>query len=241
MRVVALASEPNAAPAALVDVVQRDAGLVAAILSQANAATHRRAGLIASVPQALARLGLTRVSEIALSTSLRASLLTAPRYRASIKQTWRLSLAAGLFAKEISIALSRNVELAFVSGMLRSAGCSLVLYSLAAWEGSEAIDESRALGLAAEFSGPFAAAATRRWGLPQVVTRAVCDGDPAEERPQEASIAALAQRLAYFALRGGEELPIDCREAGELDLYPESIAALVRRSSDIRAAVDRGP
>ena len=79
-RVLALTSDENASSAALANLVHRDAGLASAVLWTANSAAMGGATQIASLQQAVTRLGMSEVARIAFSASMREDIFASSEY-----------------------------------------------------------------------------------------------------------------------------------------------------------------
>lgn len=237
-RVLALVGDDSVEPAVLSEIVQRDPGLVAAILRQANSSADGAAMRIVSVQQAVARLGLLRVMEIAVATSLRAGLFKAPRYPNLATTAWQLSLATALFAKEISRSLRRNVEIGYSCGLLWGVGRPLVLHALSVTKiGVPLPNDGPAGDLMDELAPQFAGAAGRTWELPPAVAAAL--DNSSEERPDEAAVAGLAENLAGRAIEKTEDQEFEANADSErLNLYPEDVSELLQLSDSIRSQLE---
>lgn len=246
-QVLSLVSDEQTSAEALAVLVQRDAGLASTLVRHANTAALGGVVRIVSVQQAVSRLGMRRVAELAVSVSLRSGIGAGSRYRSLLDACWRRSLATGLFAKEIARVLRHNVEVAFLCGLLRGVGRPLALHALSELLGEKARPqtppaEAAAAEVAEALAAPFASAAVHQWHLPETVAEAIqAPGDVACRSP-EASTAALAERLADVALAEAEDAPAPSlagdEDARALDLYADTLESLQARGPELRAEVD---
>lgn len=245
-RVMALAGDDEASSATLAKLVHRDAGLAAAVLRTANSASVGGATQVVSLQQAVARLGMTEVSRIAFSVSMRDSIFAGGIYAAAFARVWRRSLATGLFAKEVARSLRLNVEIAFLCGLLWRVGQPLALYGLEqVCKKRELPPEPDALALADALDGTFTSAAARTWELPDAVGGALGARDRADDRPAEGHIATLAERLADAALAEKDEdaafeFPTDA-DSRALNLYPDNLESLLSSAANVRAEIAEMP
>lgn len=72
-------------------------------------------------------LGITLLSEIAFTASLKVGAFQIPGYEDDVKKLWRHSLATGAFAKEVARVKRMNVESAYLCGLLHEIGKPVVL------------------------------------------------------------------------------------------------------------------
>ena len=230
-RVLSIANDDGQGAVELAKLVQQDAALAASVLRRANSAGEAGATRIASVQQAIARLGSRKVAETAIATSLRQGVLGASRYPDLMQRMWRHSLASGLFAKEIARSLRTNVELAFLAGLLWRIGEALALVAVSDEPEWSSADASVVAGAAEHLGEELAGLAARRWNLPEAIASAI---DPAAPEGRTRRLARLARRLAENAT---EEIGIENEQghadAVALNLYPEDLESIGSRADAI--------
>lgn len=242
-RVLGSAGDDSVSAAELARLVHSDAGLASALLRAANSAALASATPTVSVQQAISRLGMRRVREIALAASLREGLYAVVQYPDIALGIWRRSLATALCAREVARALRRSVEVAFLCGLLRRIGGPLVLRTLVECKTLRPPDPALAEELVQEFDRVFTARAATRWKLPPAILEGLID-DPARDRDDGAAITSLAERLAERVIdpRSETALP-DWQEdsegeAQQLNLYPETLMELLSGADAIRAEIE---
>src|SRR6185503_16029782 len=104
------------------EIMQRDPSLAGHTLRLSNSAAYGSTEPIVSLSQAIARLGLSIVSEITLAVALKGRVFSVARFDAQIRVLWVHSAGAGIWAREIARMRRRNVEGAFLCGLLHDVG-----------------------------------------------------------------------------------------------------------------------
>lgn len=239
--VIASSVDDHSDAARLAGLIRQDQSLASHVLRIVNSAAFRGASEIVALQQAIARLGMPRVREIALSASLKGALLTEGPYQRHADDAWRLSLAAALWSREVARSARRNVEIAYLCGLLHDLGTPLLLHQLGGIVPHLA-DPDVALvlaGLGREAGTRLA----RAWSLPEAVVATVEHLEAPDAAGSHASsvlVAAAGVALARVGVAG----EIEPRAVFELpwlvrlNLYPEDIEALVSQQPVIRDLLD---
>ncbi|HKO29815.1 MAG TPA: HDOD domain-containing protein [Nitrospiraceae bacterium] len=126
-KVMALVNDPAADAARLSALIHQDQALAAHVLRIANSPAYMPRTPIASLQHAVAMLGVTQLSEIAVTISLKSGTVKIPGHEADVRQLWRHALASGAYAKEIARMRRYNVESAYLCGLLHTVGKPVVL------------------------------------------------------------------------------------------------------------------
>jgi HD-like signal output (HDOD) protein len=238
MRVLEMIRGQDPDAAALSNLIHKDPGLAAHLLRTANSAAFGGRLSIVSLQQALARLGVRTVAEIALSSCVKSRLFKAPGHEERLAAIWRHALASGAFAREIARIKRRSVEGAFLCGLLHTIGKPVVIQTFADVEKTAGSAPKSTLDqVLAEFHVVFGVEVATTWKLPATVQQAIRYQDSyadAEEMSEEPRITHLASRLAtaLLARKGKDEvraLPV----CAELDLYPDDMDAILAQSQSI--------
>ena len=234
-RALRMARDETTSAADLAELMGRDAALASSLLRRANSVALGAATRVTSTHQAVARLGLREASEIAVAVSLRAGIFQAQIYPTLSKRLWRQSLAAGFFAKEVTRSMGRDVDTAFLCGLLADIGQPIVLNELASTTRSyERPDEETAGSLARALGPRFARAAVGTWELPDVVAKSILSRE--QEPSEESRVASLGYRLAEIVVDPEAELG-DLEgdpDARALHLAPDEIAGVIAQAERIR-------
>ncbi|MEQ8485782.1 MAG: HDOD domain-containing protein [Pseudomonadales bacterium] len=238
--VMASSVDERADAARLAVLIQQDQSLASYLLRVSNSAAFRGSIEIVSLQQAIARLGMARIREIALSASLKGSLFREGPHPELVDQLWRQALAAALWTKEVARAARRSVELGYLCGLLHRLGAPLVLQQLGIRR--PGLDAAAAIALVDRHQRAAGVALAWTWALPLPVCAAIEHlTDPAAAGRHAELVAATAcgARLSRADGSRDEALAALLALPGAhlLDLYPEDYAALLDRQADIDAAV----
>jgi HD-like signal output (HDOD) protein len=120
--VVSLTQNPDSDASDLAKLIQADQTLAAHVMRVANSAAYSPNASIVSLQQALARLGMQTITEIALAASINSSLFNTPGFEGYVNYVIKCSLASALWAKETARACRKNVEAAFLAALLNDIG-----------------------------------------------------------------------------------------------------------------------
>lgn len=230
--VLGLVDREDADARTLADLVQRDPSLAAHVLRVANSPLYAPNEPIVSLTQAIGRLGLRTLREIAVSVAVRGAVFKVEGHEARVEELWSHAQATAAVAREIARARRANVEAAFLSGLLHDIGAPIVLQGL--------VDECERGGFAAcevDVDGAIetlhayvGADLVRRWGLPCWVAQSVLHHHVpagAEEALDVVRTVALADELAHWLQEAeGAGIPPGLEHAEALELYAEDIEEL---------------
>jgi HD-like signal output (HDOD) protein len=187
----------------LARLVQSDQALVADVLRCANSAAYSRGQPVASVPQAVARIGAGELSRIAFASALSGRALSAGALSLLRRRIWHDAVASAILGRELARARGLSPEVAFACGLLHDFGRVLAVECLERiasgarhrqamparfWEA--VVDHHHvALGrLLAE-----------RWQLPRVISDAIVlhhqETPEGAESPELVAVVAISDRL----------------------------------------------
>lgn len=255
-QVLMLAGNANTDAAQLSALIHRDPALAGQVLRIANSPAYLPRMPIVSLQQAVARLGLNTVTEIALVASMQSGTFRVPGFEADLKRLWRHAIASAAFAKEIARIRRSNVEAAFLCGLLHAVGKPALLQTIAdARKNLAAARPSTELGdlvsiralvsvLLEELHTAVGLRIAELWALPRLVVGAIATYLRYQETPgftQEAVITCLADRLATDLTEPGRFDADSLRDHpvfGHLNLYPDDISALLAKRSRVAEIVD---
>lgn len=236
-QVMTLANNPDADLADLSDLIHKDQSLAGNVLRIANSAAYCIGDPIVSLRQAVMRLGMSTLSEIALAACLQGRELQTPGYEDYRRRLLVHAFVSGGFAKELARQKRRNVEAMFLCGLMHTIGKPVVLRLICDLQRSKTatISETDAAHLVNEFQTPAARAVTAAWELPQQVQIAAVHHGAPESAPSfvdETRMVALAGTLAAWITweNDVEETAVRALPAwAALNFYPGDIDAVLSR------------
>ena len=240
-QVLAACRDDRAASRQVASTLERDPALASHVLRVANSAAYASHEPIVSLAQAVGRLGFAAVGEITMAVALKASVFRVDRHESLARPVWSHSAAAASWAREIARQGRRNVESAFLSGLLHDIGRPVIVQATVALERAGKLrfadDEIRAAADA--LHAEFGAALARRWALPEWIVEAILfhhDPAAAQTHGENVRITALADRLAHWVL--GETLDSPASLASDplvasLDFYPDEFEQLLRKRDEV--------
>jgi putative nucleotidyltransferase with HDIG domain len=220
---------------ALADLVRRDQAMATHFLRVANSPLYLPKSKIVSLQQALARLGMSAVREIALLISVKTRTFQVRGYERQLKEQFRHSLGAALFAQEIARMRRHNVEEAFLAGLLHDVGRPVLLQAL--------VDLHKEAGLSPQTAAVEAAATAdhahvgstlmAKWSLPASLADTIRFHHAPEGALSDTKgpmITALADELAHHTLDAEPRDEAALRSHRALDVlnvYPEDLDKLL--------------
>ena len=226
----------------LAETVQRDQSLAAHVLRVSNSAAYAPQEPIVSLQQAISRLGLEVIGEIAIAVSLKGKVFQVPGHQVRIRSMWMHSAAAAAYAREIARIVRHNVEGAYMCGLLHDVGRPLVMQALID-VAKKHTDRAVPIGILEaamdEFHEPLGARLAEHWKLSDWVREAVAchhDYSQAVEFPKEAMITCLADKLAHWALDealDASDFESEAPVIEDLGLYADDLTGLFDMRDEI--------
>lgn len=113
--------------AKLSSVIHGDQTIASNVLRVANSVAYIGQVPCSSLQQAVSRLGMQSITEIALAVSVRSRMFANEACADMLSELWQHSVLTGFFTKEIARMRRRNVEIAFLCGLLHDVGKALLL------------------------------------------------------------------------------------------------------------------
>ena len=178
---------------------------------------------------------------IAIGVAAQGKMFQIKGFEDDLRKMWKHCAVAGAWAKEIARLRRRNVEGAFMCGLLHDIGRPVVLQAvvdLSRKEGLEAPPEELE-SLMDEFHESIGARLLEEWGLPDWVAGGVRHHhqfDEAGEFKEEAATACLADLLAHWSDDEGDEQTEVIRNLPALSvlgLYADELEPLFERSEAV--------
>jgi len=224
LRLLALFENPDTAASEVAQLINRDGGLVARLLRVANSAYYGGTGNVATVQQAIVKLGFRTTKAIVLSTGVYSSLSKSVS-GVDLKPFWRhgmeVAVASMLIAEEVC---PNQSDEAFVCGLLHDMG--RVAYAMAFPEkfrlmlSTAGMDwtpekETEIFGVDHATAGRFLA---EKWNFPESLRIGIGNHHelpeslPEEQRDLIPLCVGLADAIATSSWAGPAAVRPECRE-----------------------------
>ena len=244
--VIALTQDENSDMSALAELVQKDQSLASRVMKIANSPAYCGVNPLNSLQQAISRLGMKTISEVALAASVGAKVFNVKGYENEVTYMWQHSLASSAWAKEIARIRRRNVESAFMCGLLHQIGKPVVLQTIVdiIKENSIELTLEEIQSLIEEFYITVGVTIGKDWELPNSVIECIefhKEYDSAPQAIQEAMICSAANQLATLLLTSeiiNLESLMESEVMEKLNLYEDDLQKLLDKSDTIQQLVE---
>jgi HD-like signal output (HDOD) protein len=216
----------------------------------ANSALYARRTPVVTLPQAIAWLGMREIRTITFSAAVQSQVFSNTYFRKEMTDLWRESVCTALFAQEVARLKRRNVESAYLCGLLHRAGLAVVLARVgnAALKNRMTPDAAQILPFAHKHEARVGALLAACWNLPPAVSAAIAhwrEPQEANEYRTEVMEVALARQISD-ELRtpgAGGELPDSMlgpvsRWMDELSIYPDELFTIMAQRAAIYATAE---
>jgi len=238
-QVIALSTSDESDSRELAEVIRRDGPMSAHILRLANSPLFRPRTPIVSLQQALSRLGMTQIRQIAFAVSCKQRVFRARGYEPEVRASFRHSFAAGLASQELARTRRWNVEEAFLAGLLHDVGRPVLLQAIVDMHGANRVLNRHAvLTVVAELHAQVGGMLAQKWSLPVRVAEAIAfhhDPHAAKVAPQLAILTSFADDIPSCDDEYGPDAAAALLKhplLAHLNLYPDEVAAIVARRKD---------
>jgi HD-like signal output (HDOD) protein len=246
----AASDTPDASTTELASLIQRDMALAGQVMRVANSAVYARRTPVVTLPQAIAWLGIREIRNIAFAVALKGQVFASSYFRHEMTDLWRESVITALFAQEIARLKRRNVESAYLCGLLHRAGMAVLLNRAGETVLKQRLtpDPSQVLRLAERHETRVGTLLGIAWQLPPAVSATIShwrDPPAAELARTEVMEVALARQISD-ELRtpgAGGELPDSMlgpvsQWMDELSIYPDELFSIMAQRAAIYATAE---
>jgi HD-like signal output (HDOD) protein len=246
----AASDAPEASTTELASLIQRDMAIAGQVMRVANSAVYARRNPVVTLPQAIAWLGIREIRNIAFAVALKGQVFASAYFRNELADLWRESVITALFAQEIARLKRRNVESAYLCGLLHRAGMALILNRVGSVITKRQLTANSAhvLKLAERHEARVGTHLAIAWQLPPSVSAAIShwrDPPAAELARTEVMEVALARQISD-ELRtpgAGGELPDSMLGPvslwmDELSIYPDELFTIMAQRAAIYATAE---
>ena len=249
-RAVQLTQDPDSDATKLATLIQGDQSLAAHVMRVANSAAYSPNSSIVSLQQAIARLGMQMITNIVLSVSINSKLFKTPGFEDHINYELRHSLVCALWAKEVARACRKNVEAAFISGLLHDIGKPITVQNALniADNVGIAVAHEDVFKLEELYQRQLGKQVVAQWQMPSTVQNVIQYFDQYGEK-HEGQILTMAvvagTKIAdHMMCEQGEEHCMTREELlaqpifADLNLYQDEIENILERESDVKSTLE---
>lgn len=249
-KVMRLTNDPESDINDLAKLIQSDQSLAGHVMRIANSALYSPNATLVSLQQAITRLGMRVIADIALAASVNSKMFNAPGYEKHIQTELQFSLMAGLWAKEIARACRRNVEAAFLAGLLHDIGRPVCIQVVTEVAKSLKLDvpQNMMLELEQHFQRSLGISVVHQWEMPALVRDVVTWFDDYANAGKSAEQTMIVVAGAEFSRRFYKGTPLSKKITHEqllkspvladLNLYPDDIEKLIEKEELISSAME---
>ncbi|MFL0800583.1 MAG: HDOD domain-containing protein [Agarilytica sp.] len=250
-KVVRLTQDPESEASDLAALIQSDQTLAGHVMRVANSAAYSPNSSMVSLQQAITRLGMKLIAEIALSASINTRLFNTPGFEQHIAYEIKYSLATGLWAKEVARACRKNVEAGFLAGLLHDIGRPVAIQS--SLEIAEIIkvkpSKEEILQIEQQFQQKIGLRVVEKWEMPKSVCESVKYfhnySEPHDVQMQTMIVVGGAKIASHYMCEEGNKsecMTIEELKAQEvfadLNLYQDQIDAVLEKEESINSTVE---
>jgi HD-like signal output (HDOD) protein len=247
-RALSLTQDPEASAAQMAELIQGDQSLAGHVMRIANSVAYTPMANITSLQQAVARLGMNVICEIALTAVLGAKLFNTPGYEDYVDFNWQHALATSLWSKEIARQAHLDQETAFLAGLLHSIGRPAVLQTLLELASQKEISVTPELvhRLEKKYSQSVSELVVMRWKMPVAIINAIKPYQDLDKNDQAFGVAAAVHSAARFATyildvgaEDDEETLMELDALDALDLNEDQVQQLLTLQDSVQHRVEQ--
>ena len=239
-RILDFAKDPEASAKDVIRHVRSDPVLAGKILEIANSAAFAGSQPVYSLQMAIVRLGMTKVSELALDLSGAAKNFAKEKRSNLLARQWKFSMATAFAGEELASQVTgAHPESAFLTGLFHAVAAPAIVETIGDLERSGEIhpqSDSRVHGLLDSLTTDLSVMVVRTWAAPKEAVQAVAlqDAKIRERRGHPlAHLLVCGKAVATELGMGARPAPIDfqaCRDFHYLKLDSETRVDAVREA-----------
>jgi HD-like signal output (HDOD) protein len=239
LRLAGLAGKPLADVRQLTALVQQDGIVESRVLRVAQFAAYQPSSPINSLDEAIAWLGAGEVADMAFTAAVHGLLFEGARGKGRAEGSWRTSIAAAIWAREIGAVSRHRSPLTYLCGLMHDIGAHtarLACLDTAARLGVRLTPDEED-SFVREYGAHFGEAITTRWSLPGPVVECVrgwATWEPGVESSDQVAVAQVAHHLAEVVTGQGAEFAREALAGNAaldfLNITPDRFTALLDRT-----------
>jgi HD-like signal output (HDOD) protein len=245
-RVIALSQDSESEISDLAQLVQSDPSLAAHVMRIANSAAYTPNASLVSLQQAITRLGMNLICDIAVAASISTRMFKAPGYESRINHIWKHALATALWAKEIARTCRLNVEATFLCGLLHSIGRPVTIQAACdiTKRNAASLSEEDTQALEDMLNIEVGSCVLKSWEMPIIICEALQHLKDYHAAPHAVEQTMIVNASAQFAthMLDSEQLSRDDLIAlevlADLNLYQDEVEKLLEKRDDIVSSME---
>ena len=222
-----------------------DPTVAARIVAVANSVFYSRGAQVRSLKDAIMRLGLAEVRDVAFQAVAKTTIFRAPGFSDRMRELFEAAQATGLFARKICQILKYQSESAYLCGLLHDMGEAIIL-GVAVPRSKEkapvtAIEKEALLEAVQLYHAQTGAMVSAMWGLPDMVCNAVLfhhHPERSDDPSQMATVTAVADLMLAHVGFGVSARPVSPLEEPlfyKLNLSPANVEELLSYAEEVYA------
>ena len=227
-----LAQDPDSDSLSLANLIQSDQSLAAHVMRIANSATYSPNANIISLQQAISRLGMNMIAEITLTAALSAVRYKIKGFESTLDSIWQHALLSGLWSKEVARKARKNVEAAYIGGLLHSIGKPVIIQYLV--NEDPTISAEKCLEVCELCFLQIGVEIAKHWKMPDQVIKAIQIQD-SNELSDTVFIGSQFAQVNMTEQKQWTEL-IGQKRLSSLNLYEEDVEQLIGKFDVIQEA-----
>ena len=223
--------------------VVRDPTVAARIVAVANSVFYSRGASVRSLKEAIMRLGLAEVRDVAFQAVAKTTIFRAPGFSDRMRELFDAAQAAGLFARQICKILKFQSESAYLCGLLHDMGEAIIL-GVAVPRAKDSkpltpVEKEALLAAVQLYHAQIGAMVASMWGLPEMVCDAVLhhhNPHKSENPSQMALVTAVADLLLTHVGLGVPQrtiLPLQEPLFYQLNLSSRDVEGLLKYAEEV--------
>lgn len=249
-KAVRLTQDSESTSSELAKLIQSDQTLAGHVMRVANSAAYSPNASILTLQQAITRLGMKMIAEIALAASINSSLFDTPGFENYIERKLKFSLATALWAKEVARSCRHNVEAAFLAGLLHDIGRPVAIQDALAiaQKTQTTLTKEELFILEDTYQSPIGIRVIELWKMPSSVQNAIkyFDNYSTAHTSQNQTLSIVAGSLfaRHFMNETEEDDTLNRNDLfghpvfAALNLYPDELEKLIGKIDNIRSAME---
>jgi putative nucleotidyltransferase with HDIG domain len=244
MEVTKVAAQDSTDARAIAELLRKDQAMAVHVLRVVASPVYSGRTQIVSLQQAVARLGVQKIREIALAIAFRVGVFKLKGYEAEVASMFQHSIGAAMFAQEVARVARRNVEDAFMCGLLHDVGRPVILQALVKILSEQrlAVPRSAVVAATGDIHAELGGMLAESWDLPDAVGAAIRHHhslSPPDAHLTIVRITALADELSRFLFEPERMPEAELRKhpsLAPLELYPDMLDKVLSKSELIRSS-----